>query len=551
MTLELGVWAREFASCGRAARAQIWLCVCLAVVLVSAEVAPQEATLWQHNGSIVALSATGARRQFHYRTPSADLLEIGVQPRTLLFDGRRDRDKYTGTAYVFSRVCGALPYAVAGPVSPDQRAVTMYGKAPVVDSSCRVLGHRDDVLVFSLSSIAQTNTGQSDAEQIVEQRPPNQQAHDIEYERFLQHWQACFGGAQNTDAGISACDSALSIQRGSVDDRIKLWQRRLELIGRWKQLTGKEPIGDQRTTSSNPNSAAGTRSCGSGCSWCDTTTGVCLIPSDGPRPAEGKTTSFREENKRSAFNPMSDAAFQSVVALVAAAILIGFLWVRYGLESARSEVSLGTAERSEVLPDQAARMFDASMRAHAADQTPLTSGGARARNSPELDNHVLPPSQPMALKLKRSERLHLTGKVVFMLDARMDLNAEAHALVKKYRLGNRIVYESQARERHRNATKEHLESTRDQPSWSDGMNAQLLGVGKTFYRLARASVSATMAALSLRITVDSLIRGEHVECESMDELIEAERAVKEAATNLKGYLEEAATFDGREEVVEF
>jgi hypothetical protein len=114
---------------------------CLAVIAIAADGAAQGAsTRWDHNGSLVSLSATGARRQFHYESPAADLLQIGVQPGTLLFDGRRDGNKYSGTAYVFSKVCGARAYAVVGPVSPDQRAVTMYGKAPTVNSSCRVIG---------------------------------------------------------------------------------------------------------------------------------------------------------------------------------------------------------------------------------------------------------------------------------------------------------------------------------------------------------------------------------------------------------------------------
>src|ERR1700676_3466567 len=114
---------------------------CLALIAMTADGAAQGAsTRWNHNGSLVSLSATGARRQFHYQSPAADLLQIGVQPGTLLFDGRRDGDKYSGTAYVFSKACGARAYAVAGPVSPDQRAVTMSGKAPIVNSSCRAIG---------------------------------------------------------------------------------------------------------------------------------------------------------------------------------------------------------------------------------------------------------------------------------------------------------------------------------------------------------------------------------------------------------------------------
>ncbi|KRQ15333.1 hypothetical protein AOQ71_10055 [Bradyrhizobium manausense] len=429
----------------------------------------------------------------------------------------------------------------------------MYGKAPVVDSSCHVIGHRDDVLVFSLSSVPQTADRNYSEQNTVQQNAPDQQPYDIEYDKFLQHWQACFTDAQSLNAGISACDSALSIERGSLDDRAKLWQRRLELVRRMAQLTGKSPLGRQQTSRENPpgnNSDA--QGCGGGCAWCDTTTGVCMIPGDGPPSPrsttgsdvnEKSTTSVDEKSTTSTYR-INDAALHTVAALIAAAILVGILWVRYGLENARTEVELD--QRSEAVPDQEARKLDG-----APDRLASISEQETARDSPEAVNVVLPPAQFMALKLKRSERRHLTGKMIFMLDARIDLNAEAHALIKKYGLGNRVVYESQSRERHKEATREHLESTRDHPSWSAGSNAQLLGTGKTFYRLARAAVSATMAALSLRITVDGLIRGVHVECESMDELIGAEQAVREAATNLKGYLEEAATFNGREEIVEF
>lgn len=98
--------------------------------------------------------------------------------------------------------------------------------------------------------------------------------------------------------------------------------------------------------------------------------------------------------------------------------------------------------------------------------------------------------------------------------------------------------------------KGHLEMTKEGTPFSASATAHLLGAGKTLWRLGRASVSATMAALSLRITIDSLIRGVHVECKSMNELLEAENAIREAAANLKAYLETAATFDGREEVIE-
>ena len=57
--------------------------------------------------------------------------------------------------------------------------------------------------------------------------------------------------------------------------------------------------------------------------------------------------------------------------------------------------------------------------------------------------------------------------------------------------------------------------------------------------------------MSLRITVYGLISGQHVECKDMNELLGAEQAIVEAAQNLRTYLNAAATFDGREQVLEF
>src|SRR5947208_1099306 len=132
---------------------------CFTLIAMTADGSAQgTSSRWDHNGSLVSLSATGTRRQFHYQSPAADLLQIGVQPGTLLFDGRKVGNTYSGTAYVFSKVCGALPYATEGAVTPDQRTVTMYGKAPIVDSTCSVVQYRDDVLVFSFSPETKAST---------------------------------------------------------------------------------------------------------------------------------------------------------------------------------------------------------------------------------------------------------------------------------------------------------------------------------------------------------------------------------------------------------
>ena len=60
-----------------------------------------------------------------------------------------------------------------------------------------------------------------------------------------------------------------------------------------------------------------------------------------------------------------------------------------------------------------------------------------------------------------------------------------------------------------------------------------------------------MAKLSLTVTIDSLTRGQEVECKDLDELLAADQAIKEACGYLRVYLDAAATFDGRQEVIEY
>lgn len=124
----------------------------------------QIASYWEHNGSVVSLVADGSTRKFFYAQPRPSLTALGVQSGTLLFDGRKDGDTYSGTAYIFSRDCAPSAYPVSGTVSADSRQVVMYGKAPRRNATCEVIGFRDDKLVFNFQ---QPNSNQS-----VEAPPP-------------------------------------------------------------------------------------------------------------------------------------------------------------------------------------------------------------------------------------------------------------------------------------------------------------------------------------------------------------------------------------------
>ncbi len=153
----------------------------------------------------------------------------------------------------------------------------------------------------------------------------------------------------------------------------------------------------------------------------------------------------------------------------------------------------------------------------------------------------------MQLKLKRSQRAGgiMGGKVLFGLDARAELTPDEQALVRKYNLGKLVVYDSEARKKHQGSAYGHF----DDAAHTQGY--ELSSAGKSLWKNARGLASAAMMALALRVTVDSLVSGQHIECKELDELLGAEGAIRDACGNLKAYLETALTFDGREEVVEF
>ena len=97
------------------------------------------------------LKASGNQRWFSYEAPKQSLWSAGVRRGTLLFDGRKTGNWYTGTARVFSRHCPGSPlaYHVEGPVSQNQLRVTVRGTREVYDR-CQPTGrYTTDTLVFT------------------------------------------------------------------------------------------------------------------------------------------------------------------------------------------------------------------------------------------------------------------------------------------------------------------------------------------------------------------------------------------------------------------
>lgn len=106
-------------------------------------------SLWDHNGSVMRLTAAGNNRSLVYETPRASLRASGVSPGTLLFEGVRDGRTYRGTARRFSRNClRPVVYEVSGMIETETRIV-LTGRRPLLDARCRPTGQmRIDTLVF-------------------------------------------------------------------------------------------------------------------------------------------------------------------------------------------------------------------------------------------------------------------------------------------------------------------------------------------------------------------------------------------------------------------
>lgn len=149
----------------------------------------------------------------------------------------------------------------------------------------------------------------------------------------------------------------------------------------------------------------------------------------------------------------------------------------------------------------------------------------------------------MKLILKRSQRQAgmLGNKVAFALDARIELTQDERADINRYRLGDEVVYNSEERKRRLQLAADHAGAAAEYSNFS---------AWRSLNSMSKSLVNGAMAALQLKCTINSLAQGQHIECKDLPELLGAEEAIKEACENTLTYLQVAATFDGREEVIQ-
>jgi Domain of unknown function (DUF4189) len=175
-----------------------------------------------------------------------------------------------------------------------------------------------------------------------------------------------------------------------------------------------------------------------------------------------------------------------------------------------------------------------------------------ALRSAALQPYAEPNPDSIAIKTKRYKmRKGLGRKTVFVLDARMEVSHDIRKEIDEYRLGRRVIYDSLDRKRHTEASDAAFQSTKDHPGLRESFDKQMLGIGKTLYRFALAFFFLARAGLSVRVTVYSLIKGAHIACEDLGELLKAETAIENAGAKLRAFINEAREFDGREQISEY
>ena len=126
----------------------------------------------------------------------------------------------------------------------------------------------------------------------------------------------------------------------------------------------------------------------------------------------------------------------------------------------------------------------------------------------------------MKLLLRRDQKSGIIGlgKITFTLAVRADLTREEQNNIKKYKLGDTMLYE-------------RLTMTEK--------GSGLLGLAS---RLA-------FKMMNISVSVDDLSDGKKIDCKDIVEMLAVEDQIREAAQTFKNVLEAAASFGG-EEVVE-
>jgi hypothetical protein len=112
--------------------------------------APKDRGYWIADNSLFYLEPLGSAREFIFAEPSEEMVKLGARPGDLIFEGRKDGDRYEGKAYHYLGTCRdrRVVYEVSGPIIQDL-TVALTGNVPRIDlATCKQARAVDDQLLF-------------------------------------------------------------------------------------------------------------------------------------------------------------------------------------------------------------------------------------------------------------------------------------------------------------------------------------------------------------------------------------------------------------------
>lgn len=124
----------------------------------------------------------------------------------------------------------------------------------------------------------------------------------------------------------------------------------------------------------------------------------------------------------------------------------------------------------------------------------------------------------MKLLLRRDQKAGMLGKVIFTLSVRAQLSEDEKSDIKKYKLGETMLYE----------------------------RAKIIDPGSG---LLGAASRLAFRMTNLTVSVNDLEKGKSVDCKDIVEMLAIEEQIKEAAHTFSAVLSAASCFGG-EEVLE-
>jgi hypothetical protein len=165
----------------------------------------------------------------------------------------------------------------------------------------------------------------------------------------------------------------------------------------------------------------------------------------------------------------------------------------------------------------------------------------------------------MHLLIARNQRDDgwIWSSMTFLLDVRLDLTDEEQELFDKYGLYDVVIYDSDARVQHAYSAIESYEASAEAgeavplfPAVEE-LHTALGNAFVSFWHLGAGATHSLLSMASLRITLGTLVSGQHLESESLEEILAVASEVGGATQYLAAYFDLALTFDGREDLSEY